>query len=154
MVAGREELASLVGAIGELPPGQREALVQRELEGRSHEEIADRLGSTPGAVRGLIFRARLSLRDAAGFLVPLPLLRWLLTEGTASGPRSRAARPLPAARRQRRRRPPGAAGSRRRPAPPFVVASLALGSGVALRDEGRDAGAEASSGERTVRERR
>src|SRR5215213_1667056 len=77
----RARLRSLLTAVDALPEGQREALVQRELEGRSHEEIATRLGSTPGAVRGLIFRARETLREACALLVPLPLVRALLERG-------------------------------------------------------------------------
>src|SRR5262245_57400723 len=40
----REGLARTIRAIGDLPESQRRALVARELEGRSHEEIARELG--------------------------------------------------------------------------------------------------------------
>ncbi len=79
----RAELAALVGGIKALPDAQREAIVARELEGRGHAEIAAELGTSPGAVRQLIFRARGALREAAGLIVPLPLLRWLLNQGGA-----------------------------------------------------------------------
>ena len=81
VAAQRAELASVVGRIQDLPTPQREALVKRELEGRSHEEIAASMGATPGAVRGLIFRARAALRDGAGILIPMPALRALLDAG-------------------------------------------------------------------------
>ena len=79
VAARREELAALMTRVKDLPSTQREALIQRELEGRSHAEIAASLGATPGAVRGLIFRARTALRDAAGILIPMPVLRGLLS---------------------------------------------------------------------------
>jgi RNA polymerase sigma factor (sigma-70 family) len=77
----REEVAALVGGLRALPDAQREAIVARELEGRGHAEIAAELGTSPGAVRQLIFRARATLRGAAGVLIPLPLLRFLIGPG-------------------------------------------------------------------------
>jgi RNA polymerase sigma factor (sigma-70 family) len=71
----REELAALVAAIRDLPAAQREAIVQRELEGRGHEDIARALDVSPGAVRQLIYRARNGLREGAGALIPGALLR-------------------------------------------------------------------------------
>lgn len=79
----REDLDRLVEAICALPTAQRDALVKRELEGEGHGEIAAQLGTSATAVRGLIFRARTTLRDALGAFVPLPLLRMLLAEGPA-----------------------------------------------------------------------
>jgi len=76
----REELEHLVNAICALPESQRQALVMREMEGVGHAEIAAKLHTSPTAVRGLIFRARTTLRNALGALVPLPLLRWLLSD--------------------------------------------------------------------------
>jgi transposase len=46
-----------------LAPNQREALVLRELEGRSYAEIATVLGLSESAVETLIFRARRALRE-------------------------------------------------------------------------------------------
>jgi RNA polymerase sigma factor (sigma-70 family) len=74
----RESIRALVAALVALPSAQREAIVQRELEGRGHEEIARALGTSGASVRGLIFRAREALRGAVGVAVPLPLLRLLL----------------------------------------------------------------------------
>jgi RNA polymerase sigma factor (sigma-70 family) len=82
----RESLRTTVGAIGALPDGQRRALVARELEGRSHAEIAAELGLSAGAARQLIHRAREGVRSAATALTPTGLLERLLsaagTEGT------------------------------------------------------------------------
>ena len=45
-----------------LPLRQRDAIVMRELEGLSYEEIGARLGATNGAVRQLLGRARRTMR--------------------------------------------------------------------------------------------
>jgi RNA polymerase sigma factor (sigma-70 family) len=79
----RGELRSLVKALGALPESQRTAIVQRELEGRGHDEIAASLGTSPGAVRQLIFRARETLRTGMGALIPIQLLRMALVSGSA-----------------------------------------------------------------------
>ena len=74
----REELTDLMQRLQSLPEPQRAAIVMRELEGLSHEEIAAALGVSGGAARQAIHRARQALRDGAGMLVPLPLLKALL----------------------------------------------------------------------------
>ena len=59
-----------------LPERQRDAIVMRELEGRSYEEIAARLGASHGAVRQLLNRARHAIRDRVGAITGFePLLR-------------------------------------------------------------------------------
>jgi RNA polymerase sigma factor (sigma-70 family) len=50
-------------ALGHLAFTQRSALVMRELEGRSYQEIAEILGTSVSAVETLIFRARRALRE-------------------------------------------------------------------------------------------
>ena len=67
-------LRELVVAVQALPERQREAILLRELEGRSYQEIAVTLGVTDGAVRQLLNRARNSLRAAAAAVTPWPLL--------------------------------------------------------------------------------
>jgi RNA polymerase sigma factor (sigma-70 family) len=67
-------LRELVVAVQALPERQRNAILLRELEGRSYEEIAAELGVTDGAVRQLLNRARKSLRSAAAALTPMPLV--------------------------------------------------------------------------------
>jgi RNA polymerase sigma factor (sigma-70 family) len=83
----RERVRSTLRAISALPARQRRALVARELEGRSHQEIARELGLSGDAVRQLIHRARTSVRAAASALVPQEaLLRMLERAGPeASG---------------------------------------------------------------------
>lgn len=73
----RQELRELMERLQALPEPQRAALVMRELEGLSHEEIAAALGVSGGAARQAIFRARAALRDGLGLLVPMPVLRAL-----------------------------------------------------------------------------
>ncbi|HEX7293433.1 MAG TPA: RNA polymerase sigma factor [Solirubrobacterales bacterium] len=81
----REELTELMTRLQALPEPQRAAIVMRELEGLSHEEIAAALGVTGGAARQAIHRARTALRNAAGALIPLPLLRLLIDHGAEAG---------------------------------------------------------------------
>jgi RNA polymerase sigma factor (sigma-70 family) len=78
----REEIRDLISRLQALPEPQRAALVMRELEGLSHEEIAAALGVSGGAARQAIFRARAALRDGFGLLLPMPVLRALAEHGT------------------------------------------------------------------------
>jgi len=77
----REEIRDLMDRLRALPEPQRAALVMRELEGLSHEEIAAALGVSGGAARQAIFRARATLRDGLGLLLPMPALRALADHG-------------------------------------------------------------------------
>ena len=72
-VEGQERLRALVASVKGLPERQRDAIVLRELEGRSYEEIAVALGVTDGAVRQLLNRARTTLRAGATALTPYGL---------------------------------------------------------------------------------
>ena len=97
IAAQRQELRDVVVAIGALPEAQRRALVGRELEGLSHEQIAAELGVTPGGARGLIFRARAGVRDALGGVDPAPDRS--IPDARPAPPRPPAARPpAPASR--------------------------------------------------------
>ena len=87
----REEITRLMTGLRELPEPQRAAIVMRELEGLSHEQIAASLGLSGGAVRQSIYRARRALRQGVGLLVPLPVLRLLLEEGFTQGASATAA---------------------------------------------------------------
>jgi RNA polymerase sigma-70 factor (ECF subfamily) len=69
-VEQRETVRSLVRALGHLPSHERRALVARELGGSSYEEIADELGRSVGAVRQMIYRARVVVRSGVAALVP------------------------------------------------------------------------------------
>jgi hypothetical protein len=78
-------------AVQALPDRQRDAIVLRELEGRSYEEIALALGVTDGAVRQLLNRARNSLRAAAAAVTPMPLLTRLASSDPAEPVTARVA---------------------------------------------------------------
>ena len=80
----REELNELMTRLRALPEPQRAAIVMRELEGLSHEEIAASLGLSGGGARQTIYRARKALREGAGMLVPMPILKTLLTGGAVA----------------------------------------------------------------------
>jgi len=80
-VERREEMTELMERLRALPEPQRAAIVMRELEGLSHEEIGAALGVSGGAARQAIHRARVSLRNGIGLLLPLPLLRALFDHG-------------------------------------------------------------------------
>ena len=77
VVEQRERFAAVLAAVADLPPAQRRALVDHELSGFSHEEIAAELELSTGATKQLIYRARISLRNAFGAMIPLPLVAWL-----------------------------------------------------------------------------
>ena len=83
-LAVREALAGLAS----LPELQRQVMLSAALEGRSHDEIAAALGLTHGAVRGLIYRARATLRAAAAALTPAPLVHWAVRQQSAGTSRS------------------------------------------------------------------
>jgi RNA polymerase sigma factor (sigma-70 family) len=70
----RSELEQTIAALHDLPERQRDALVMREFEGRSYNEIAVALGANDGAVRQLLNRARVTLRGAMSALIPPPLV--------------------------------------------------------------------------------
>jgi hypothetical protein len=56
-------VGELTRALGEIPERQRRALVLREFQGMSYEEITGELGVSVAAVETLLFRARRSLAD-------------------------------------------------------------------------------------------
>jgi RNA polymerase sigma-70 factor, ECF subfamily len=57
----REQLRAVTRAIAGLPGEQRAALVLREFEGLSYQEVADVLSTSLPAVKGRIHRARLTV---------------------------------------------------------------------------------------------
>ncbi len=60
-IVRQEEVRAVLGV---LPSHHREALVLREIEGRSHAEIADSMGMTSAQAKALIHRAKGSFRRA------------------------------------------------------------------------------------------
>lgn len=78
----REALAEVAA----LPDLQREVIVRTAVGGDSHEQVASDLGITDGAVRGLLYRARATLRTATTALTPPPLITWLAGRADQGGP--------------------------------------------------------------------
>ena len=76
----RESLRSALAAVSALPERQRDALILRELEGRSYDEIALELKVSGGAVRQLLSRARATLQAGVSSLTPWGLLLRLPAE--------------------------------------------------------------------------
>jgi RNA polymerase sigma factor (sigma-70 family) len=61
----REDLRQVVGDVRELPETQRTALLMREIDGLSYEQIAGAMETTVPGVKSLLVRARVSLAEAA-----------------------------------------------------------------------------------------
>ena len=64
-VQGREDFRSLVADVKDLPETQRTALLLREIDALSYEEIAQTMDTTVPAVKSLLVRARMSLAEAS-----------------------------------------------------------------------------------------
>jgi RNA polymerase sigma factor (sigma-70 family) len=64
-VHDREQFQLLVGDIHHLPETQRTALVLREMDALSYDQIAEAMDTTVPGVKSLLVRARISLADAA-----------------------------------------------------------------------------------------
>jgi RNA polymerase sigma factor (sigma-70 family) len=64
-VGVREDLRQVVSDVRELPETQRTALLLREIDGLSYEQIADAMDTTVPGVKSLLVRARVSLAETA-----------------------------------------------------------------------------------------
>jgi RNA polymerase sigma-70 factor (ECF subfamily) len=62
--AGREEMAAVMAALGQLPEVDRAALLMRAEDGLPYEQIAAALGLSEAAARVRVHRARLRLAEA------------------------------------------------------------------------------------------
>lgn len=72
--------------VAALPQMQQQAIFLTAVDGQTHEEVATVLGVSEGAVRGLLYRARATLRSAAAAFMPPQLLEWAARGGGAGGP--------------------------------------------------------------------
>jgi RNA polymerase sigma factor (sigma-70 family) len=72
--------------VAALPQMQQQAIFLTAVDGQSYEEVATVLGVSEGAVRGLLYRARATLRSAAAALTPPQLLEWAARGGGAGSP--------------------------------------------------------------------
>jgi RNA polymerase sigma factor (sigma-70 family) len=64
-VMRRESFRQLIGDVQDLPETQRTALLLREIDALSYEQISDAMETTVPAVKSLLVRARISLAEAA-----------------------------------------------------------------------------------------
>jgi len=79
-IAMRDALSDVAA----LPRMQQQAIFLTAVDGQSHDEVAGVLGISEGALRGLLYRARSTLRSAAAALTPPPLIAWA-SSGAGSG---------------------------------------------------------------------
>ncbi len=63
LLAGIETGARIKKVLDKLPPNQKSALLLSRVEGLSYQEVAECLETTESAVKSLIFRATLTLRE-------------------------------------------------------------------------------------------
>jgi RNA polymerase sigma-70 factor (ECF subfamily) len=56
----------LEDAMRELPPGMRQVLILHDVEGYTHEEVAESLGISPGTSKSQLFKARAKMRELLG----------------------------------------------------------------------------------------
>jgi RNA polymerase sigma factor (sigma-70 family) len=64
-VQNREEFRSLLCDVGKLPETQRSALLLREIDAMSYEEIAQAMDTTVPGVKSLLVRARIALAESS-----------------------------------------------------------------------------------------
>jgi RNA polymerase sigma factor (sigma-70 family) len=64
-VHNREEFRQLLSDVGKLPETQRTALLLREMDAMSYEEIAATMDTSVPSVKSLLVRARISLAEAS-----------------------------------------------------------------------------------------
>lgn len=66
-------MATIENAAAKLSPGARAVFMLHDVEGFTHEEIAERLGITSGGSKSQLFKARAKLRTLLAHLVDTPM---------------------------------------------------------------------------------
>jgi len=66
-------MQTIASAAQRLSPGARAVFLLHDVEGFTHEEIAERLGITAGGSKSQLFKARAKLRTLLAHLVDVPL---------------------------------------------------------------------------------
>jgi RNA polymerase sigma-70 factor, ECF subfamily len=66
-------MATIENAAARLSPGARAVFMLHDVEGYTHEEIAERLGITSGGSKSQLFKARAKLRSLLAHLVDGPM---------------------------------------------------------------------------------
>ncbi len=80
------DVRDALGHVAALPRMQRDAILLTTIDGQSHDEVASALGVSQGAVRGLLYRARTTLRGATAALTPAPLIAWAARGAETAAP--------------------------------------------------------------------
>jgi RNA polymerase sigma factor (sigma-70 family) len=153
-VAGeRDRLATLVADLAQLPERPRSALVMRELQGLSHQDIAIALQTSVGAAKQAIFEARRGLAEAAeGREMTCEKVRQIISDGDrrvlrarrvgahlrSCGPCTDFARAIPQRRADLRALAP--------PLAPVAAASILARSSPGLGGHGAGGGLSAATG--------
>lgn len=70
---GSSLMATIERAADQLSPGARAVFVLHDVEGYTHEEIAERLGITSGGSKSQLFKARAKLRNLLAHLLENPV---------------------------------------------------------------------------------
>jgi RNA polymerase sigma factor (sigma-70 family) len=89
--AGEAELEQRIAVcdaladVAALPAMQRQAILLTAIEGKTHGEAAGLLGVEQDAVRGLLYRARSTLRGTVAAVTPQPLLTWAASGAGGAG---------------------------------------------------------------------
>jgi len=81
-VETRATVHQTLSSIAALPAQQRDALLGTAADGMSHDQVARIMGVTPQAVRGLVYRARVTMRASMAAIFPAPLVNWMLGQGS------------------------------------------------------------------------
>jgi RNA polymerase sigma-70 factor, ECF subfamily len=66
ILAGKEAVQAVQVSLAALPDDYREVIRLRYLEGKGTDEIASEMNRSPGAIRGLVDRAKKMMREALG----------------------------------------------------------------------------------------
>lgn len=66
IAAGKEATQAVEVCVAALPQHQRDVIEQYYLEGKGLDELADDIGTSKDALRGLLYRARKSIRSMMG----------------------------------------------------------------------------------------
>jgi RNA polymerase sigma factor (sigma-70 family) len=81
-VETRATVHQTLSGIAALPAQQRDALLGTAADGMTHDQVAQIMGVTPQAVRGLVYRARVTMRASMAAIFPAPLVNWMLGQGS------------------------------------------------------------------------
>jgi RNA polymerase sigma factor (sigma-70 family) len=159
-VGVREELRQVVSDVRGLPETQRTALLLREIDGLSYDQIADAMDTTVPGVKSLLVRARVSLAETAeSRVLTCEIVHLELRDAAAgrvrlSGPARKHAKACEVCGEYQSELGVGRRAAAYWPLAPFalardLLAKLGLGAGAGASAAGAGAGAVAGGGAAT-----